>query len=310
LEHRRSLGRSPTTLANYGSKIRTIKASPLGEVQLPRLTAEHLNGFYRERLVTDSPQTVVHYHRILSAALNFAERQEWIVWNGRSPMARAEPPRVPHHDGFAPTAEQLRSLIEGAEQSRQPEMATAMRIAALTGMRRGEVCGLQWKDVDWERGAVAIRRSLYQVPGQVGVKEPKGRDPNVVELDDPGMFVLADRRVRALAEASMACVDLLDDGYVLSATEDGGVPWSPNRITQFMTRLRKRLGIPDFHFHALRRWSTTELVAAGIDIREVAGRHGHHDGGTLLLRHYAQRRTDRGIAAAKVLSEALGLTAG
>jgi hypothetical protein len=134
LEHRRALGRSPTTLTNYASKMKTINGSPLGPIPLSKLRAEHINGFYRERLRTNSPTTVHHFHRILSGALRFAERQGWINWMGPSPAERAEPPTPDRHEQYEPTVEDLHRLIAAAEKSRQPEMATAMRIAAPIGI--------------------------------------------------------------------------------------------------------------------------------------------------------------------------------
>lgn len=309
LEHRRSLGRSPTTLVNYAGKVAAIKASRLGAISLQDLTAEHVNGFYRERSLTDAPRTVLHYHRILSAAIDFAERHEWHEWVGRTPVARAEPPQVVHHDVYSPTSNEVRQLIDAAERSRQPDMATFMRIAALTGMRRGEVCGLQWSDVDWDNALVTVRRSVYQVPGEMGTKEPKGKRSRIVTLDDAGMFVMSRQHHLVQTEAAEASTALLRDAYVFSTTEDGSTPWSPNRVTQFVTRLRNRLELPDFHLHSLRSWSTTELVSAGIDIKHIAGRMGHADQGALLLQHYTQRRLDRDRSAAAVLSHALELTA-
>lgn len=307
LEHRRVIGRSPTTVANYESKIRTIKSTRLGAIHLGALSAGHLNAFYAERIrAGSSPRTVRHLHTILGGALRFAVRQGW---TDRNITELAEPPTVLADNGFAPTPDQVRSLIQAAERSRQPEMATAIRIAALTGMRRGEVCGLRWSDVDFHHRQVTVARSVYQVGGEVGVKTPKNGRTRTVALDGAGMEVIAGRRARAMAEADEAGMDLDPDGYVLSDDPGGLSFYTPNRITQFIGRLRDRLGIPEFHFHALRRWSGTELVAAGVDIRDVAGRLGHVDGGVLLLRAYAQPRTERDVEAAAVLSRALRLPA-
>ncbi len=308
LRHRKALRRSPTTIRNYESKIGKIKDASLGAVPLPDLDASDVNAFYRDLLEADySTTTVVHFHRILSAALKFAENNGWINWEGRSPAAKASPPAQANIEAFEPTVEQVLKLINAAETSRQPAMADFYRVAALTGMRRGELCGLRWSDINWDRGTITVRRSIYQIPGEVDEKTTKsGRSKRIV-LGDPGVHLFTRLRKSAESEAREARVRLLPDGYIFSGSEDGSTPWTPNGVTQFTTRLRNRLGIPEFHLHSLRHWSGTSLVEAGIDIRNVAGRLGHSDGGSLLLSRYAHRSDEQDRKAGQVLSTLLGL---
>jgi integrase len=291
--------------------VETIKASPLGDVALPKLTAQQINGFYRERLAAgNSPTTVRHYHRILSGALRFVEDEEWINWGGRSPASKATPPPSVDKEAYDPTVDEVLRLIHAAETSRQPPMADFIRLGALTGMRRGEVCGLRWIDIDWDKALIFVRRSVYQIPGQVGVKLTKNKRSKRVDLGVAGLYLLACLRDRAAAEAKEASVELSVNGYVFSKVEDGSVPWTPNSVTQFTTRLRDRLDLPEFHFHSLRHWSGSELVEAGIDIRNVAGRLGHTDGGVLLLNRYAHRSNEQDRKSAEVLGQLLGLPSG
>ena len=310
LNHRRALRRSPTTIRNYESKVARIKDTPLGGVPLPKLRASHINSFYRELLdAGHSPTTVVHYHRILSGALKFAEDNDWINWGGRSPAAKASPPAQATIEAFEPSVEQVLKLINEAETSRQPAMADFYRVAALTGMRRGELCGLRWPDIDWDRGTITVRRSIYQISGVVDEKTTKsGRSKRIV-LGDAGVHLFTRLREAAEAEAREAKVRLVPDGYIFSSSEDGTTPWTPNGVTQFTTRLRDRLGIPEFHLHSLRHWSGTALVEAGIDIRNVAGRLGHIDGGVLLLNRYAHRSDEQDRKAGEVLGTLLGMSA-
>ncbi|MDR3648349.1 MAG: hypothetical protein P4L20_04600, partial [Acidimicrobiales bacterium] len=123
LNHRKALRRSPTTIRNYESKIGRIKGTSLGAVPLPKLKASHINSFYRDLLDADhSPTTVVHYHRILTGALTFAENNDWINWGGRSPAAKASPPAQSTVEAFEPSVEQVLNLINAAQASRQPTM--------------------------------------------------------------------------------------------------------------------------------------------------------------------------------------------
>jgi len=274
------------------------------------LRASQIDGFYRELLdAKNSATTVHHYHRILSGALKYAENQDWINWEGRSPVSKSAPPAPDSTEAFEPSVEQVLKLIDTAEKSRQPAMADFYRVAALTGMRRGEVCGLRWSDIDWSKGTLTIRRSIYQIPGEVGEKTTKNGRSKRITIGDSGVHLLARLREGVEAEAKEACVELQVNGFVFSGSEDGATPWTPNGVTQFTTRLRNRLGLPEFHLHSLRHWSGTALVEAGIDIRNVAGRLGHIDGGSLLLDRYAHRSDEQDRKAGKVLSTLLGLPA-
>jgi len=308
LEHRTALRLSPTTLKNYESKVNRIKTSSLGSVPLPKLRASQIDAFYRELMdAGNSATTVHHYHRILSSALTYAENQDWINWEGRSPVSKAAPPAPDSPEAFKPSVEQVLRLIDAAETSRQPAMADFYRVAALTGMRRGEVCGLRWSDIDWTRGTLTVRRSIYQIPGEVGEKTTKNKRTKRIMMGDPEIHLFSRLLEQAESEATEAQVDLRPNGFVFSGSEDGTTPWTPNGVTQFTTRLRNRLDIPDFHLHSLRHWSGTSLVEAGIDIRNVAGGLGHSDGGTLLLSRYAHRSDEQDRKAGKVLSTLLGL---
>jgi integrase len=200
------------------------------------------------------------------------------------------------------------TLIGEAETSRQPAMADFYRVAALTGMRRGELCGLRWSDIDWGRGMITVRRSIYQIAGNIGEKNTKSGRSKRIFLGDAGLHLFTRLHKSAETEAREARVRLQPDGFVFSGSEGGTTPWTPNGVTQFTTRLRDRLDIPDFHLHSLRHWSGTALVEAGIDIRNIAGRLGHSDGGVLLLNRYAHRSDEQDRKAGEVLGTLLGMT--
>ena len=144
IEHGRQLGRSPNTLTGYRYKAATIsrpsktvdgRPPGLGDVKLTKLTARHVDTWYAAMLASGTtPATLMHYHRVLSAALHQAERWGWVERN----VARlAQPPTVPRKGMTVPPPERVRDLIDVAASSRSPEMAAIIMIAALTGLRRG-----------------------------------------------------------------------------------------------------------------------------------------------------------------------------
>ena len=96
--------------------------------------------------------------------------------------------------------------------------------AALTGMRRGELCGLRWSDIDEETATVTVRRSVWQVRSEWGLKDTKSHRVRPFSLDPLAESVLTARRGRAIAEAETAGIELPADGFVWSTFVDGHAP--------------------------------------------------------------------------------------
>lgn len=114
-------------------------------------------------------KTIRNYHAIISSALHQGVRWEWVRENVAE---KAKPPRISQRRVTAPSIEAVRSVIEAAED-RDPRLAPLLMLAALTGMRRGELCALRWTDVDFERGELDVSRALVVVPGAVAEQGTK-----------------------------------------------------------------------------------------------------------------------------------------
>ena len=144
---------SPTTLRTYRAQVEQIIRPRLGKIVLTRLTPKHLDDLYRHMKEEGrSPKTIRNYHAIISSALHQGVRWEWVRENVAE---KAKPPRVAQRRVKAPSVEAVRSVIEAAED-RDPRLAPLLMLAALTGMRRGELCALRWTDVDLERGELDV----------------------------------------------------------------------------------------------------------------------------------------------------------
>jgi integrase len=146
--------RAPTTIRGSMVEIKRISAT-LGTIQLDKLTAQHLDQAYRDRLADGlHPSTVHHLHRVASGALRQAVKWGFAptVVTGRAtpPPRRPEPKQVP-----APAV--IQRLIAGAEDRRQSVLGAAIAVAATTGLRRGELAGLRWDDVDLDAGRLQVR---------------------------------------------------------------------------------------------------------------------------------------------------------
>jgi integrase len=303
LAHGRRRGRSPNTIAGYEKKVDSVIRPQLGSIAVADITSETLDAFY-DRLIDSgtTPATVMHYHRIISAALMQARKWKLVPSNAAQD---ATPPPVPKMTLTVPSSEQVRALIELAASSRSPEWATVITIAALTGMRRGELCGLQWQDVDWQGQTIAVHRSIWQTRDGWGEKDTKTHQVRKLILGDQTMGVLAGRYKRVTDNVDLAEIRLSPTAYVFSPELDGATPMLPGAVTLAFRRLCKTMAENTgedwpYRFHDLRHYTATELFRAGHHARTVADRLGHADP-SVTLRVYTHDTADQAEAAAASL---------
>ena len=300
LDHVAASACSPTTVQGYRYKIKNIVAK-LGEVKLTKLTAEQLDKAYADLLNEGlSAATVHHCHGVLSAALNKAVKWDLVPY---AVTDRASPPPRRNAPKKIPTPGTVRDLAASAEERGQPVLAAAIAIAATTGMRRGELLGLRWIDLDRENGTVTVRRAVKHAdgPGWL-VGDPKTHQVRAIALDDFTLEVLSTHRKRAEEWAAQARVKLASDAYVLTFDPTGQTFMSPDSLTQAFRRLRAREGLTDITPHTLRHFSASVLVAGGEDVLTVSGRLGHADA-TTTLRVYSHLMPGRDRHAANFLGQ-------
>ncbi len=191
---------SPTTARGYEWIIKTYIFPTLETVPLARLKAAQLDRFYaklRESGGQDgkplSAATVRQTHAILRRALQQGIRWGWIAVN---PAAMASPPRVRAQHLEPPGPEQVIQLIEAATKL-DPDFGCYLLVAATTGARRGELCGLQWHDVDLQDRIVTISRSVVEAAhSQVVAKDTKTHSARRIALDEATADRLVEHRER------------------------------------------------------------------------------------------------------------------
>ena len=274
LEQQEHLGRSPVTLRNLECVIAAVLKPELGKTYLQNLKPATLDAFYgRQANVGKAPTTIRRYHSHIAAALEQALKWGWISSN----VARsASPPSMHPPEVVAPEIGTLRALLEDAER-RNPRLAPALALAALTGARRAELCGLRWDDLDVLLARVTIRRAVVRdrEPGGLVVKETKTGRVRRIALDPISLEILERHRIGCEAAAQACGVPLADKSYVFSPDVDCSTPYNPETLTALFGRCRDKIGHPDLRLHHLRHFSATQLIAAGVDVRTVAGRLGH-----------------------------------
>ncbi|AXX28619.1 Integrase [Actinosynnema pretiosum subsp. pretiosum] len=228
--------------------------------------------------------TVRQIHAIISGTLNAAVRWDWIA---SSPAKVAQKPKQkpPHPD--PPSPKEAARLVDAAF-AMDDDWGTLVWLVMTTGMRRGEVCALRWSRVHLEEGILDVRRSYTLRRGVGREKDTKTHQMRRIALDTETCALLAEHHRRCHARLAELGVELTEDMYVFSGVRafNPTAPYSPHAVSSRYKDMATRLKI-DTHLHALRHYSATELLSAGIDLRTVAGRLGHGGGGATTLRVYA-----------------------
>ena len=307
IRHIEARGRAPRTIEEARRTLEREIGPALGAIPVGKLSTRDVDEWIGRMSTGDGrprplkPSTITRHVGVLRAALTQAVTWEWIE---RNPVARAELPRTSRQAVRVPSAEDVRRLVLAADE-RDSTWGLLVRLAVLTGCRRGELCGLRWEDVDTAAGVMRIRRSIYRAGGATGIKAPKSGRERIVPLDPVTEAVLAERLAQAIDTAAEIDVELRPDAYVASRWPDGSRPINPDTFTSAVRTMANELGLPHVHLHSLRHFAATELLAAGISPRDTAELLGHADGGRLALATYSHATDARQRAAAAVLGRAL-----
>ncbi len=267
------------TIADYRNETRRYIRPNMPEVRLQKLTPLHLEHLYRtlgERGGLHgrplSPKTVLRVHRVIRKAIGDAERKGLV----RTNAARlADKPSTAQLDTERPawTPVELRTFLTAAEDH---ELFALFRLGALTGMRRGELCGLRWEDVDLDGRQLRVRQALAVVNGEPRVETPKSRRTRrTIDLDDRSVEILHDHADRQRRAADLVGPGWRDAGYVFTTAI--GTPHHPDNVGKQFTALVRSLPIRYLTLHGLRHTHATHLLGIGKNPRMVSERLGHAD---------------------------------
>lgn len=298
---------SPKTAVVDGGYVRTTIIPVLGKVPVAKLTPVDLDRFYRHLLEVGGPKgpytpaTVKRVHGIIRRALAQGVRWGWLRHN---PALDASPPRVPLRPMHPPTPDEVAGLFRLASE-RHPTLAVFIMLAASTGARRGELVALRWRDLDLERRTVTIERGLILVGNALIEQGTKTHQSRRVSLDEGTIAVLRAHRARLEHIAATCGVSLAEDPFVFTEAVDASTPWRPDSTTRAFRTLCAKAGVKNVRLHDLRHYVATRLLAAGVDVRTVAGRLGHRNPATT-LNVYAHFVPEVDQQAADVLGRMFG----
>jgi integrase len=235
-------------------------------------------------------------HVTIRAALSAAVRWEWITVNSAE-VART--PKLPAPQPSPPSSEEAARIIAAAWEQ-DDDWGTLVWLTMVTGMRRAELLALRWDDVDLDSGVLEIRRNYVRVRGRGVEKDTKTHQMRRIALDQQTIDVLRAHRQRYEAVARSVGVEPNGEAFLFSYEVAHDRPCNPHGVSHRYSTMCATLGI-DSHLHALRHYTATELLSAGVDLRTVAGRLGHAGGGTTTLRVYAAWVSASDRRAAEIL---------
>lgn len=262
--------RAETTVYAYQKIIDNHIDPALGTVPLKRLTPKMVQEYYTEiqRANGLSSNTMRRHHDLLSSALRSAVRQDVIP---ASPMERVEPPRVRTTESYFYNNQELKLLYQKIEGN---ILELAVKLAGSLGMRREEICGLKWENVDLQRHLVLIREARTAYGATIVQKETKNRSSvRTLYLPDEVYLLLEQEQARQQQERCLQSPTYNPTDHVILDAK--GVPYSPNALSLAFTRFVKKNDLPRLTFHGLRHTFATIASCQGASLFDIGKALGH-----------------------------------
>ena len=221
-----------------------------------------------------SGKTILEHHRLLRAMLHKAVYWQLIVAN---PAERVQPPKARKPKRRSYDDEQTKILLENLEllSSEDTKYKVAIILTVFTGVRLGELMGLEWQDVDFKNGIISINRSS-QYLSDMGVftKVPK-TESSIREIAIPEFIISLLEEYKLWYEEQKSIYgELWTDSDRLFVQADGK-PMHPSTISKWFVKYVGQIGLPVINFHGLRHTNASLLVAQNVDIAVISARLGH-----------------------------------
>ena len=261
-------GTRASTLRRYGEVVRTHLVPALGRVKLDKLRPRDVQQLLAALRGNLAPATVVKVHGVLRVALGDAERLDLVP---RNVAKSAKPPSLPRLERRALTPDEARALLAAMSGDRLEPLFV---MALATGLRRGELLGLRWADIDAGARMLVVRQALQRVGGRLQLVPPKThRSARPVPLSDLALGALERQRAQQAAERR-AAGDLWEERDLVFASMIG-TPLEPRNVNRRFDELRSRAGLDWLRLHDLRHAFATFMLDQGEQLRTVMDLLGH-----------------------------------
>ena len=299
-EHYAKVKVRPSSHQTYRGYIDNHIKPNIGKIPLEKLTSLELQKFYKKLLEKGrvdrleskhqakglSPKTVRNLHQIIASAMKLAKEQRLIL---ADPTEGCALPRLEHREMQTLPVEQLQSFLREAKDSGMFEL---YYLELATGLRRGELLGLKWEDIDLERGDLRVRRQIARINGEVVEAPLKTKNAyRTLPLAEDTVSILLEQKEKV-------------GGSPWVFPSPTGGPISPDSVLHMLHRVLKRAGLPRIRFHDLRHTFATLALQNGVDVKTVSGMLGHFSVG-FTLDTYAHVTTASQRQAAKTMGSVI-----
>ena len=258
----------PKTFEGYQQRGKHLIAG-LGHIPLVELRPDHIRKYYREKGNTLSAATLAKHHNLLRSALSQAVEDKTLP---RNVAEAVKPPRASRKEMRALTGSEVHRLLEACQDTPWHPMFHTL---TWTGLRRSELLGLRWKDVDLLLATLRVVQTLQQLNGGAFIiQEPKtasGR--RTIALSPASCLELRAHRKKQERNAAVLGIPLSDDALVFSHPD--GSPRVPSTLTLAFRRLSRRIGLEGVRLHDLRHTMASLYLEQGVNPKTVAERLGH-----------------------------------
>ncbi len=261
--------RAPRTLEIYQYGCNQITAK-LGKIKLDKLTPRHIESLYDDLAKRLSSSSVHNIHRTFRAALHRAVKWGYL---DKTPMARVDVPKLHTPRRTTLTVEQAKKAMEWLKDT-FPIAYIGVYLAVYSGMRRGEIAGMRWNDIDWVRSALQVRRSRQRIKKQEIIGDPKTeKSIRSVPVSESVISVLRVWKRQQQEYALARGAGWSDEAYLL--IQPDGSQFDPVDMLKCLHKAEKALGLPYVSFHDLRHTYATILLENGVPLKTVSELLGH-----------------------------------
>ena len=298
LEHLEHTDRSPATIQNYRDMVAYYVNPAVGRVKLTDLQPRHVEKMQRDILAAGkSARTARLARSVLRAALRHAERHGLV---GRNVAALAEPVGAEHSEKRTMTVAQVKKLFVAAHDTRYE---AAIVLLVTLGLRRGELLGLQWSDVDLKNRTVRVRRALTRTKAGLVADDTKtARSVRTLELQPVAVAALKAHKARQAEEQLKAGEHWVGGDWLI--TNAWGGPVDPANFRHQFIALCNKANIGHWSPHAARHTAGSLMFEHGADLKVVSEALGHSSI-RVTADVYAHLLPERSGEAARAMSRAL-----
>ena len=298
-------------IATYSSYTGLIKSAiepyfRQKKLTLRELEARHVQSFYSEKLKVVKPNTVIHYHAIIHSALKYAVKTDMLIQNVADKVDR------PKKNDFQPvflSADEAQKMFEALKGTK---LELPVLVAAFYGLRRGEVLGLKWDAIDFERGTISVKRTVTSInldgKYQEIEKESAKTKSSLRTLPLIGSFKEYFMQVKEAQELNKKvcgnCYNYQYDGYVF--VDEMGERMKANYLTSRFPEFLEKKGLRRMRFHDLRHSCASLLLANGVPLKHIQEWLGHSDFSTT-ANIYAHLDYSAKITSAQAMESGLQL---